>query len=71
MKTPKDFTANPFSWRRAMNKDEVVKLMESSKSESEWNLNCDKVKKACKGYPDFWYEKVVLSGVMTNTESLW
>lgn len=48
-----------------MTRDEVTALMKSSKSEAEWNANCDKVKKACGGqYPGFWYEVVVLSGLV-------
>jgi len=50
-----------------MNEEQVVKLMKSSKSESEWNANCDKVKDACDGYPDFWYTAIVLSGIATET----
>lgn len=37
--------------------------MESSKSETEWNANCEKVKAACGGYPDFWYHAIILSGL--------
>ena len=55
-----------------MNQDEVVALMMSSKSESEWNAHCDMVKKACGGdYPPFWYEAIVLSGVMRRTSAKW
>ena len=46
-----------------MNRDEVIALMESSKSEDEWNGNCDKVKDACGGYPDFWYSAIIQSGL--------
>lgn len=42
----------------------VVELMKSSTSQEEWNANCDKVKAANGGYPDFWYSAIVLSGVM-------
>ena len=52
-----------------MNQQEVIELMKSSKSESEWNANCDKVKKACGGYPDFWYSAIVLSGVSKETSA--
>jgi hypothetical protein len=45
--------------------------MESSTSESEWNANCDKVKKANNGYPHFWYETIVLSGVLSRTQRKW
>jgi len=46
-----------------MNKVEVLALMESSKTEAEWNANCDKVQAACGGYPDFWYSTIVQSGL--------
>lgn len=49
---------------------DVVALMKSSKSESEWNANCDKVKAANNGYPSFWYTAIVLSGVMSVVSSL-
>lgn len=50
-----------------MNEQEVVDLMKSSKSQQEWNQNCDKVKAACGGYPDFWYSAIVLSGLLEQT----
>jgi hypothetical protein len=40
----------------------VKALMESSASESEWNANCDKVKRANGGYPGFWYRLIILGG---------
>ena len=52
-----------------MEKEQVLELMKSSKNEREWNDNCDKVKKACRGYPDFWYKEIVQSklAVKMNT----
>lgn len=51
-----------------MTEDQVVNLMKSSKSEQEWNSNCDKVKKAFGGdYPDFWFKSIILSGVGQET----
>ena len=50
-----------------MTKKEVLSLMGSSKTESEWNLNCDKVKEAFGGYPSFWYSEVILSGLCDKT----
>lgn len=47
-----------------MTEEEVVSLMESSKTESEWNENCDEVKKRCGGYPSFWFQAIVMSGLM-------
>lgn len=50
----------------------VVSLMKSSKSETEWNNNCDEVKRANGGdYPRFWFGAIVLSGVLSTTKSLW
>lgn len=50
-----------------MTRDEVVALMKTSRSEAEWNSNCDKVKEAFgRQYPDFWWEAIQLSGVASN-----
>jgi hypothetical protein len=46
-----------------MTREEVIALMESSTSETEWNDNCDKVKSACGGYPDYWWEAIMQSGL--------
>ncbi len=49
----------------------VIALMESSASESEWNANCDKVKKANSGYPAFWYALIILSGLFDRVQMKW
>lgn len=47
-----------------MNEQQVVELMKSSRSESDWNANCNKVKAACGGcYPSFWYTAIIKSGI--------
>ncbi|MCK4958025.1 MAG: hypothetical protein KAT00_01460 [Planctomycetes bacterium] len=46
-----------------MTKQEVIDLMKSSKSEEEWNNNCAKMRAACGGWPPFWYEVIVSSGL--------
>ena len=46
-----------------MTEQEVVALMESSKSADEWNANCDRVKQTCDGYPSFWFKAIMLSGL--------
>ena len=46
--------------------EDVIALMKSSKSEVEWNSNCDKVKVACDGYPPDWYKEIILSGLATE-----
>lgn len=52
-----------------MTQNEVVELMQTSKTEDEWNGNCDKVKKAFGGqYPDFWFSAIILSGVHKRTK---
>jgi len=51
-----------------MEKQEVMDLLKSSKNSSEWNANCDTIKKAFNGgYPAWWYQEVVLSGFMDDT----
>ncbi len=54
-----------------MTQDEVVALMKSSKSEAEWNANCDAVKRACGGYPEFWYAAILASGILVNVQRSW
>lgn len=54
-----------------MTQDEVKTLMESSKSEIEWNANCDKVKRTCGGYPEFWFSLIVLSGLSARVQATW
>lgn len=52
--------------------NDVVTLMKSSKSEEEWNDNCDKVKATNGGdYPDFWFYSIILSGVLNSVSSTW
>ena len=54
-----------------MNEQDVIDLMASSKSNSEWNANCDKVKEACNGYPEFWYGTVIVSGLCDRVSKGW
>ncbi len=54
-----------------MSEQEVVELMKSSKSEKEWDANCDLVKSKCDGYPPFWYGAIVLSQVASQTAATW
>jgi hypothetical protein len=62
---------NPMSSTDLTTRDGVAALMRSSKSEEEWNANCDKVKAANQGYPDFWYATVILSGLAGDTQRSW
>ena len=51
-----------------MTQNEVIDLMRSSKNEREWGINCDKVKAAFDGsYPPFWWESIIVSGLMDRT----
>jgi hypothetical protein len=54
-----------------MDEQEVVNLMLTSKSEDEWNRNCDTVKSACGGYPPFWYPEVLASGLFWRVQASW
>lgn len=54
-----------------MNEDEVVALMKSATSESDWNAKADKVKAACGGYPQFWFDAIVLSGLLNKVKATW
>ncbi len=42
---------------------EVISLMEGSKSDQEWDDNCDVVKERCGGYPTWWFRAIILSGL--------
>ncbi len=53
-----------------MQQQDVIDLMLSSKSEAEWNDNCDKVKAEFGGYPDFWYVTIILDGILGQSKSL-
>lgn len=51
---------------------EQLDMMASSQSEDEWNMNCERVKKAHGGqYPPDWFMKVILSGLLTKTRTNW
>lgn len=54
-----------------MTETEVVQLMKSSTNATEWDNNCDKVKKACNGYPPFWYAAIISSGLFSKTQETW
>lgn len=49
----------------------IIALMKSSKSMEEWNANCDKVIQANNGYPDFWFEIIVMSGLVERVRATW
>jgi len=52
--------------------DEEIQLLLNTKSETEWNATCDKVKHARGGqYPHDWFMRVVVSGLMTIVSDSW
>ncbi len=45
--------------------DEELQLLETSKSEDDWNSACDRIKEARNGnYPPDWWTRVKMSGMM-------
>ena len=54
-----------------MSEQEVVALMKSSRNEDEWNNNIDKMEEACGGYPHFWLNAIILSGVADKVRKSW
>lgn len=55
-----------------MNKEQSLELMKSSKSEKEWNDNCNKVMQAHSGtYPDWWYPEVIQTGLAQQMATTW
>jgi hypothetical protein len=54
-----------------MTQQEVIDLMSSATSESDWNNKCDQVKAACDGYPSFWYSAIILSGLAGRVSAKW
>jgi hypothetical protein len=55
----------------------VRALMIGSKSETEWCVNAEKVKRAnsrpdgTPDYPEFWHSEIILSGVFSSTMRSW
>jgi len=54
-----------------MTQQQVIDLMNSATSESDWNDKCDQVKDACQGYPSFWYSSTILSGLASKVQAKW
>ncbi len=51
---------------------EELKSLEQAKTADEWNAICDRVKAANDGrYPDDWYTRVVMSGLLDRTARGW
>lgn len=52
-----------------MSEQDVVVLMQSSRSEAEWKRNVSTVWHAYGEYPPFWYEAIIESGVAETTKA--
>ncbi len=44
--------------------DQELAELKRTKTESEWNAICTKIKKVHNGYPSDWYIKILASGVL-------
>ena len=52
--------------------DEELKSLEACQSGEDWGNACDKIKAARGGiYPDDWWDKVKLSGMMDRIMDRW
>jgi len=55
-----------------MTKTECVDLLENCDSETDWSNACDLIKKAHSGgYPDWWYQTVVIDGLINKIRAKW
>lgn len=55
-----------------MTKQEVISLMLNSKSEEDWNNNCDTVKAAHNGqYPSYWFLDIIMGGILNKSKKNW
>lgn len=51
-----------------MSKQEAIDLMKSSKSEDEWNVNCNTIKREFGGYPEWWFQGVIAAGLCPKSD---
>ena len=54
-----------------MEKAEVIELMKTSKSNLEWNINCDIVHDKCGGYPAYWFTEMIVNELLLNVSKTW
>jgi hypothetical protein len=47
--------------------EKLASFMSEARSKEDWNKRCDLVKKVCNGYPDYWYETCIASGLINRT----
>ena len=61
----------PFMEKTLTTPEGVKKLMLSSRTPDEWDNNCDKVKAANNGYPDFWFSTIIIGGILHQVQQTW
>jgi len=49
----------------------VAEFLKTSTNEADYAKKVDEIKKCNNGYPDFWYETVVLSGLSSRIRFDW
>lgn len=51
--------------------EKLAEFMSFSKNVDDWNIRCDMVKKVCGGYPSYWFETIIQSGLYNRVQSSW
>ncbi len=52
--------------------DQELEMLKSAQSPVEWNSLCNQIKRARNGqYPEDWYSKVIVSGLIRSKELSW
>ena len=51
--------------------EEELNMLEKTASEAEWNAACDQIKIKYGGYPQDWFAKVNMSGLMARVARRW
>lgn len=59
-------------WHQAFITQEELSMLEACQSAQDWREACDAIKKSRGGmYPDDWWDKVKLSGIMDRILARW
>ena len=52
--------------------DKELEKLKATKTVNEWNSTCNEIKKARAGnYPPDWFEKVIISGLISDAKNNW
>lgn len=51
--------------------EKLASFMSEARNNNDWNKRCDMVKKVCSGYPSYWFETIILSGLYNRVSSNW